>query len=292
MGGGVRKILNYSELKKEKIILPSLSQQQTIVALLDKNCTKIDNISTKIQKEINTLQEYRKSVIARAVTKGLDDNVLMKDSEIEWIGEIPESWETAPIYTCTSEITQKNSNLKEKRALKFTYGNIVDKNNFNIDKDPSLTKIASNYLVVKPNDIVINGLNLNYDFVTQRVGMVNNHGIITSAYIGIRSNQNKVIPKYLLYLFKTYDAEKAFHNMGGGVRKILNYSELKKEKIILPSLSEQKAIVSFLDVKILQIEKVILQKKRQLLLLSNYKKSLIFEYTTGKRQVPSNVGEK
>ena len=292
MGGGVRKILNYSELKKEKIILPSLSQQQTIVALLDKNCTKIDNISTKIQKEINTLQEYRKSVIARAVTKGLDDNVLMKDSEIEWIGEIPESWETAPIYTCTSEITQKNSNLKEKRALKFTYGNIVDKNNFNIDKDPSLTKIASNYLVVKPNDIVINGLNLNYDFVTQRVGMVNNHGIITSAYIGIRSNQNKVIPKYLLYLFKTYDAEKAFHNMGGGVRKILNYSELKKEKIILPSLSKQKAIVSFLDVKILQIEKVILQKKRQLLLLSNYKKSLIFEYTTGKRQVPSNVGEK
>lgn len=218
--------------------------------------------------------------------------IKMKDSGIKWIGKIPENWETVPIYTCASEITQKNSDLKEKRALKFTYGNIVDKNNFNVDEDPALVETASNYLIVRPNDIVINGLNLNYDFVTQRVGMVNNHGIITSAYIGIRPNQEVIIPKYLLYLFKTYDAEKAFHNMGGGVRKILNYSELKKEKIILPSLSEQKAIVSFLDVKILQIEKVILQKKRQLLLLSNYKKSLIFEYTTGKRQVPSNVGEK
>ena len=170
--------------------------------------------------------------------------IKMKDSKIEWIGQIPENWKIIPIYTCTSEVTQKNSDLKEKRALKFTYGNIVDKTNFNIDEDSSLTQTASNYLVVKPNDIVINGLNLNYDFITQRVGMVKKNGIITSAYMGIRPNQDDIIPKYLLYLFKTYDAEKAFHNMGGGVRKILNYSELKKEKMILPSLLQQQNIRS------------------------------------------------
>lgn len=206
--------------------------------------------------------------------------VKMKDSGIEWIGEIPEKWKTVPIYTCTSEITQKNFDLKEKRALKFTYGNIVDKNNFNIDEDPALTQTASNYLVVKPNDIVINGLNLNYDFVTQRVGMVNNNGIITSAYIGIRPNQAAVIPKYLLYLFKTYDAEKAFHNMGGGVRKILNYSELKKEKVILPSVVQQRAIIEFLDKKCTEINDLSNQVKKEINALQKYRKAVITKAVT------------
>lgn len=206
--------------------------------------------------------------------------VKMKDSKIEWIGQIPENWKIIPIYTCTSEITQKNSDLKEKRALKFTYGNIVDKTNFNIDEDPSLTQTASNYLVVKPNDIVINGLNLNYDFITQRVGIVKKNGIITSAYIGIRPTQDDVIPKYLLYLFKTYDAEKAFHNMGGGVRKILNYSELKKEKMVLPSLLQQQAIISFLDKKCTEIDNISTQIQKEIDTLQKYRKSVITKTVT------------
>lgn len=216
--------------------------------------------------------------------------IKMKDSRIEWIGEIPEDWKTVPIYTCTSEITQKNSDLKEKRALKFTYGNIVDKNNFNIEEDSALTKTASNYLVVKPNDIIINGLNLNYDFVTQRVGMVNNNGIITSAYIGIRPNQKDVVPRYLLYLFKTYDAEKAFHNMGGGVRKILNYSELKKEKMILPSLSQQQAIIGFLDKKCEKIDKLSTQIQQEIISLRKYRKNIIAKTLT--KGLDSNVSMK
>lgn len=206
--------------------------------------------------------------------------IKMKDSKIEWIGQIPENWKIIPIYTCTSEVTQKNSDLKEKRALKFTYGNIVDKINFNIDEDSSLTQTASNYLVVKPNDIVINGLNLNYDFITQRVGMVKKNGIITSAYMGIRPNQDDIIPKYLLYLFKTYDAEKAFHNMGGGVRKILNYSELKKEKMILPSLLQQQTIADFLDKKCTEIDELSTKIQQEILDLKEYQKSLIYEMTT------------
>ena len=206
--------------------------------------------------------------------------IKMKDSKIEWIGQIPENWKIIPIYTCTSEVTQKNSDLKEKRALKFTYGNIVDKTNFNIDEDSSLTQTASNYLVVKPNYIVINGLNLNYDFITQRVGMVKKNGIITSAYMGIRPNQDDIIPKYLLYLFKTYDAEKAFHNMGGGVRKILNYSELKKEKMILPSLLQQQTIADFLDKKCTEIDELSTKIQQEILDLKEYQKSLIYEMTT------------
>ena len=206
--------------------------------------------------------------------------IKMKDSKIEWIGQIPENWKIIPIYTCTSEVTQKNSDLKEKRALKFTYGKIVDKTNFNNDEDSSLTQTASNYLVVKPNDIVINGLNLNYDFITQRVGMVKKNGIITSAYMGIRPNQDDIIPKYLLYLFKTYDAEKAFHNMGGGVRKILNYSELKKEKMILPSLLQQQTIADFLDKKCTEIDELSTKIQQEILDLKEYQKSLIYEMTT------------
>ena len=98
--------------------------------------------------------------------------------------------------------------------------------------------------------------------------------------MGIRPNQDDIIPKYLLYLFKTYDAEKAFHNMGGGVRKILNYSELKKEKMILPSLLQQQTIADFLDKKCTEIDELSTKIQQEILDLKEYQKSLIYEMTT------------
>ena len=135
----------------------------------------------------------------------------MKDSGIEWIGQIPFSWKCSPIGSEFFEISQRNIFFKEKKALKFTFGQIVEKNDFNENIDDYVEKTIRNYTVVKPGDIVLNGLNLNFDFVTQRVGLVKTNGIITSAYSSFRIKNPKLInAEFVTYLFKTYDSCKSF----------------------------------------------------------------------------------
>ncbi|EEW53925.1 hypothetical protein HMPREF0494_0911 [Limosilactobacillus antri DSM 16041] len=212
-----------------------------------------------------------------------------KDSGIKWVGEIPDNWDSVPIYYVSQEVRKKNNNISQKVALKFTYGTIVRKKNFSIEEDSSLRKTIENYKVVKPKDIVINGLNLNFDFVTQRVGFVTFPGAITSAYIVIRA-KNNINEKYLLYLLKSYDSVKAFHNMGGGVRKILNFSILSKIKIPFPPMKEQKRITDFLDKKCGKIDKLLSQINDEIDTLKKYQHSLIIRVVT--KGLDSNVPTK
>ena len=203
----------------------------------------------------------------------------MKDSGIEWIGEIPETWEIVPIFYCANVVNDKNQKLVEKHTLKFTYGEIVDKVTYNEETTDDILETIRNYTIVKKNDIMINGLNLAFDFVTQRVGKVNTPGAITSAYMAIRTN-DRTTPRYLTYLFKTYDNLKAFHNMGGGVRKILNYKELSKQKILLPPKSEQQQIADFLDHKTAEIDGLIDKINTEIDTLKQYQSSVITQAVT------------
>ena len=204
----------------------------------------------------------------------------LKPSGIEWIGSIPVDWKTVPIYYVAKEVTTKNKTLLRKKAFKFFFGNIINKPNFNPDEDNYVNKTIRNYIIVNPGDIVINGLNLNFDFVTKRVGMVTRPGTITSAYIRLRPKANVILPKYMLYILRTYDSEKAFHNMGGGVRKILNYDELSKSKIILPSISTQTRIIKFLDKKVSQIDDISKKIQQEITDLEEYRKSIITKAVT------------
>lgn len=283
-----------SHLTKEKLeeifcIVPESKEQQQIADFLDTQCSEIDATAEDIQKEISLLEEYKKSVITEAVTKGLNPDAEMKDSGIEWIGEIPKDWDCKPIRAVFDEVNEKNFLGTCTNALKFTYGNIVRKPNFDADTDDYVATTILNYTVVEPGTIMLNGLNLNFDFVSQRVGLVREKGIITSAYMAFKPNEKQLIDsEFATYLFKTYDGCKAFHNMGGGVRKILNFSELKKYYIPLPNFNEQQQIVDFLDTQCSEIDSLIADKKRQLDILVDYKKSLIYEYVTGKKEVPVN----
>lgn len=284
--GNVLKILNSENHKRIQIPLPPLPEQQAIADYLDDKCAQIDNITATINEQIEVLKQYKKSVITEAVTKGLNPNAPMKDSGVEWIGQIPKQWNVKPIYTTFSEVIDKNYTGDVKTALRFSFGTIIPKENFNSDEDDYVANTIKNYTIVEPGNIVINGLNLNYDFVTKRVAIVNDFGAITSAYISIKPDANKAYPKFMLYLLKSYDHCRAFHGMGEGVRKILNYSELKKNKVILPPLPEQQAIADYLDDKCAKIDAVIADKQTQLETLAAYKKSLIYEYVTGKKSVP------
>ena len=286
MGNGVRQGLNFDELSKCMLIAPPISEQKAIAGFLDKKCGEVDALIADIQQEIETLEQYKRSVITEAVTKGLDPSAPMKDSGIEWVGEIPAHWGCKPIRALFLENNNKNCFRKETRALQFKNGEIVPKHNFNADDDEYVAETILKYNIVDKGMIVINGLNLNFDFVTKRVGLVHDRGIITSAYMSFSvKDLQTVMPKYACYLLKSYDNCAAFHNMGGGVRKILNFDELKHNLFILPSLSEQKAIADYLDDKCKEIEGIITDKQSQIETLEAYKKSLIYEYVTGKKEV-------
>ena len=203
----------------------------------------------------------------------------MKLSGKDWILEIPANWNIQPIRSLFSEVTEKNKLGLVTKSLKFTYGEIIPKNDFDTD-DEYVAKTILNYTVVLPGTIMLNGLNLNFDFVSQRVGLVREKGVITSAYTAFRPSSEEVLSEYATYMFKAYDTKKAFHNMGGGVRKILNFSELKRYYFPYPNKSEQEKIVRFLDDKCKRIELLKSDIQSQIEIIENYKKSLISECVT------------
>ncbi len=205
----------------------------------------------------------------------------MKDSGIEWIGEIPSEWEVKPIRAVFREICTKNSDGFVKNALKFTYGNIVRKENFDADDDDYVAGTILNYIVVSPGTLILNGLNLNFDFVSQRIGLVKETGIITSAYMAFMPVvADYMTSEYATYLFKSYDNCKALHNMGGGVRKILNFNEFERYYVFIPPLPDQRLIASFLDAKCAEIDALTADIQTQIDTLEQYKRSIITEAVT------------
>ena len=204
----------------------------------------------------------------------------MKDSGIEWVGQIPQVWDVVPIRAVFCENLRINYDGHIQNALQFKFGKIVPKTNF----DPTEEYVANailKYSVVQKDMFVINGLNLNFDFVTKRVGIVETEGVITSAYMSFAiTDIKRVSPRYSWYVFRNYDDRGAFHNMGGGVRKILTFNELKHNHFIVPPLAEQERIAEFLDEKCAEVDALAGEIKEQIATLEEYKRSVITEAVT------------
>ena len=201
----------------------------------------------------------------------------MKDSGIPWVGKIPEDWEVTRLQKCFNEVLTLNSDGAIKNALKFYLGTIIEKVNFDPETDPYVADITKRYTVVNAGDIILNGLNLNFDFVSMRVGRVGCKGAITSAYIALRAIPDTIVSDYATYLLKSYDHKKAFHNMGTGVRKILTFRELKKQMLLRPPRDEQKRIADYLDKTVGRIDGLREKISREIERLGDYKKSVISE---------------
>ena len=283
----IRMRIPIEKLNNMSIPYPKPEIQKAIANFLDKKIGKIDEVSKKIQQEITNLEEYRNSIIVKAVTKGLNPNVLMKDSGIPWIGKIPQQWNIEPIYLHFYQGKNKNNLGKEKNLLSLSYGKIIRKN---INSVGGLLPSSYNtYNIVEAGDIIIRPTDLQNDKRSLRTGLVTEHGIITSAYLDLKP-KTKNSSRYYHYLLHAYDIQKVFYNMGNGVRQGLNFSEFSKLKILVPNLKNQLAISDYLDNLNKKISKIILNKKSQLEKLNQYKQSIIHEYVTGKKQVPTEEG--
>ena len=282
MGNGVRQGLNYDEFSKLLMIVPPIDEQERIAEFLDKKCGEIDGLIANLKIQIQTLEQYKRSVITEAVTKGLNPSAEMKDSEIEWVGDIPANWDIHPLYYFFDERKNKNSFGKENNLLSLSYGKIIRKD---INSNGGLLPENFNgYNIVEPNDIVLRLTDLQNDKRSLRTGFVKERGIITSAYVALKAKVN-ILPEFFYYELHVYDLLKVLYNLGNGVRQGLNYSELSKLKLFAPDLSEQQEIVNYIREKESQVDELISTKQSQIEALESYKKSLIYEYVTGKKEV-------
>ena len=282
MGTGIRLTLSFKELKKQLLPIPPLSEQRSIVSFLDAKCGKIDEWVTKKQKEVEHLQELKQRVIADAVTRGLNPHVKMKATNIPWLKEIPEHWENKRLAALFTGDIDSNKDFRFKHAFKFNYGSLVLKDEIGAPEEYRTVYVK--YSIVNKGDILVNGLNLNYDFISQRVACAPSDGIITSAYVVCRPRPN-VNYVYYTYLFKAMDSMKLFHGMGTGIRLTLSFKELKKQMLPVPPLSEQKQIVSYLDTKTSKIDKLIAHITKEIECIKEYKQRLISDVVTGQIKV-------
>ena len=278
----LRHSLTEEQLGTISTIVPPIDEQIKISNYLDKKCEEINSVVAQLQEEIETLEEYKRSVITEAVTKGLDPDVEMRDSGIAWVGDIPAHWITHPLYFYFGERKNKNALGLETNLLSLSYGKIIRKD---INSNGGLLPESFNtYNIIEKDDIIIRPTDLQNDKRSLRTGIAREHGIITSAYIAMKAIKT-VNPEYFHYLLHAYDVMKVFYNMGNGVGQGLNFSEFSRLMVFEPAIEEQNAIVSYLKEKCDEIDLAIAEKKQQIETIEEYKKSLIFEYVTGKKEV-------
>lgn len=200
-----------------------------------------------------------------------------KESGVEWIGKIPAGWGVAPLFSISTENREKNTGLKSSNTLSLSYGNIIERdknNNFGLLPDSYET-----YQIVKFGDIIFRLTDLQNDKNSLRSAISRYNGIITSAYLSIKTSKN-CCPFYISYLMRAYDCEKVFYSMGGGVRQSLNFKEFKYLPVILPPLPEQQAIARFLDQECGKIDALIAEQERLIALLAEKRQAVISHAVT------------
>ena len=183
-------------------------------------------------------------------------------------------WRSVRLASLFHENTVKNEDFLLSNALQFRYGSIVQKKKFDLTSD--LIETYKKYTLIQPGDIMINGLNLNYDFITQRVALVPSTGIITSAYICLRP-RNSVNYRFYTYYLKALDALKVFNVLGTGIRLTLSYDSIKNMVLPLPPREEQDQIVRYLDWQVSKINRLIAAKRKEIALLHEQHKRRISE---------------
>lgn len=277
------------------IILPDEQEQISIANYLDFRCTLIDQTIEKQKQVIEKLREYKQSVITEAVTKGLNLNVPMKDSGIEWIGEIPEHWKLIPFKHILHERNEKNNPIQTDERLSLS----IDKGvTLYAEKTTNLDRYkddVSQYKLAHIGDFVLNSMNM----IVGSVGISDYFGCVSPAYYTYYDNEEShVTAKFCDFLFKSKTIKKVLFSLGKGIMAIdrgddkintcrlkVSRDDLRSLKLPLPNTTEQARIIRFLEEKCSEIDAAISVKQTVVDKLNEYKKSLIYECVTGKREV-------
>ena len=260
------------------IAFPCLKEQEIIVSFLDSKCSEIDAISADIQKEIEILEQYKRSVITEAVTKGLNPDVEMKDSGVPWIGKMPANW------TCIKgkyilKYMQKPVKTDDGVITCFRDGEVTLRSNRREDGFTMADKEIG-YQGIDVGDLVVHGM----DGFAGAIGISDSRGKASPVLNVLDSRQNK---KYIMYYLRSMAYGDVFAALATGIRVRscdLRWNKLSVLLYPVPPLEEQAEIVQYIEDTLNKVNGVISEKKQQLTVIDSYKKSLIYEYVTGKKE--------
>ena len=276
----LRHSFTEEQLGQLKVPLPPLQEQSAIAAYLDTQCSKIDEIIAQAKASIEDYKQWKASIIYEAVTKGLDPNVEMKDSGIEWIGRMPSDWAIIRVKNLLAEINDRSETGSEEPLSMSQVLGIVPSSMIAV-ANPATSYVGAK--IVRPNDLVFNKLKAHLG-----VFAVSNYdGLVSPDYAVYRANE-RANPKFLEYLFKTpnciQEFKKYITGVGAGLSRLYT-SDLFNIKVALPVIDVQKHIVEYLNDFCSQADALIDEKQSLIDDLESYKKSLIYEVVTGKRRV-------
>ena len=234
------------------------------------------------KKLVKLLEEQKRTLIHRAVTRGLSPNVRLKPSGVDWLGDVPAHWEVLPGRACYLLKQFLNKGLQETTILSLSYGQIKIRPE---EKLHGLVPTSfETYQIIDPADIICRPTDLQNDWTSLRFGLSQHRGIITSAYMCFHTHA-LLTREYGYTLLHTYDLMKVFYGLGSGLRQNLSWSDIKLLPCLVPPLTEQKAIAEYLDKATTNIDSAISRTRRQIELLSEFRTRLIADVVTGKLDV-------
>ncbi len=272
----------YADFAELLLPIPPYLEQQKISQFLDDKTAKIDQAVDLAEKQIALLKEHKQILIQNVVTRGLNPDVPLKDSGVEWIGQVPEHWELTIGMNVFRENKRDNKGMKENTVLSLSYGKII------IKPEEKLFGLVpesfETYQIVEPNDIIIRCTDLQNDQTSLRTGLAQDKGIITSAYLNLKVINN-YSAKFLHYYLHVLDITKVLYKFGSGLRQNLSFLDFKRLPIIDVPLAEQQQIADYLDAQIAKIDQAIALKTAHIEKLKEYKSVLINDVVTGKVRV-------
>lgn len=273
------KNIAFADFGNTYIPCPSVDEQQRIADFLDAKCVEIDALTADIQAQIDTLEQYKRSVITETVTKGLNPNAEMKDSGIQWVGQMPLAWEAVPNKYLMYKVKNICPVYNGEDILSLTTNGVIIRD---LNGGGKMPTSFDGYQKVTPGNLLMCLFDI--DVTPRCIGLVKKFGLTSPAYSQFVMRTGAYAP-YYYYYYLMVDYTKELLHMAKNLRHSLTEDQLGAIKAPNPPYEEQVQIAEFLDKKCVEISRVIEDKNKQLATLDEYKKSLIFEYVTGKKEV-------
>ena len=280
MGAGVRQGLSWDGVKWLKILAPSVPEQERIAAFLDAECAEIDTVLEKTRASIEEYKKLKQAVITQAVTKGIRGDRPMKNSGIEWIGTCPLNWTVCRIKNVI--FPQEKEVLPDDEIITcFRDGEVTLRKNRREDGF-TVSFTEHGYHGVDKGDLVIHGM----DAFAGAIGCSDSRGKTTPVVHTCKTAGNN---RFFMYFLRSMAYGNILMDLSNGVRirssDFRNFAKLGVFGAVMPPLEEQNEIVDYIDGIVIQMDRLIQKKENLLTEIENYKKSLIYEYVTGKKEV-------